>query len=154
MQQKLLDCKSEEQETIEFRNNRKEQTMKLVIGGAFQGKKKAACERYQLSESDFIDGITCKQEDIKSCRGIFHFHEYIKRMIRQGENPAGLVDMLYENNPEIIIVCNELGYGVVPIEKFDREYREAVGRLCCKAAEYSDEVVRVICGLGTVIKHA
>ena len=52
-----------------------------------------------------------------------------------------------------MLVTNELGYGVVPIDKFDRAYREKTGRVCCQAARRASEVHRVVCGIGTVIKH-
>ena len=59
---------------------------------------------------------------------------------------------LKEQNPEIILVTNELGYGVVPVDRFDREYRERTGRICCEISKEAKEVPRVICGIGTVIK--
>ena len=40
----------------------------------------------------------------------------------------------------------------MPVDAFDRKYREAVGRVCTKLAAYSHKVTRVICGIGTVIK--
>ena len=48
--------------------------------------------------------------------------------------------------------AQEVGYGVVPVDAFDRKYREAVGRVCTKLAAYSHKVTRVVCGIGTVIK--
>ena len=50
-------------------------------------------------------------------------------------------------------MTNELGYGVVPTDSFDRAYREKTGRVCCRIAKEADEVHRVVCGIGTVIKH-
>ena len=32
-----------------------------------------------------------------------------------------------QKNPDIVLVSNELGYGVVPIDAFDRNYRETTG---------------------------
>ena len=63
-----------------------------------------------------------------------------------------LADELKEKNPEIVIVTNELGYGVVPVSAFDRRYREDTGRICCKLAAEAEEVWRVYCGIGTCIK--
>jgi adenosyl cobinamide kinase/adenosyl cobinamide phosphate guanylyltransferase len=61
---------------------------------------------------------------------------------------------LMERNPDVVLVSNELGYGVVPIDAFDRKYREGTGRLCCLLAKEATEVHRVVCGLGQVIKGA
>ena len=70
------------------------------------------------------------------------------------EPEEGTAEELLEKNPDICVVTNELGYGVVPADAFDRKYREATGRICEKLAAGSDEVHRVICGIGTVIKRA
>ena len=59
-----------------------------------------------------------------------------------------------EGNPDIVVVSQEVGYGVVPMDAFDRKYREAVGRVCTGLASKSKKVTRVVCGIGTVIKDA
>ena len=51
-----------------------------------------------------------------------------------------------------ILVTDEIGYGIVPIDPFEREYREETGRICCLLAEKSEEVWRVCCGIGTRLK--
>ena len=127
--------------------------MKLVIGGAFQGKYQYARQTFG-SQEGWIDGDTCSWNEIFECRGILHFHDYVQRRLRAGKSVDGLAEELLEKNPDICIVTNELGYGVVPADAFDRKYREATGRICEKLAAGSDEVHRVICGLGTVIKRA
>ena len=68
------------------------------------------------------------------------------------ESAAAFIRKLYEKNPSVVIISNELGCGVVPVERFDRMWREMVGRMCVCAAGYSDEVVRVVCGLGMKLK--
>lgn len=124
--------------------------MKLIIGGAFQGKKTFA---YTLCpEVSFIDGAKCAAEDIFSCGGIYHFHEYIRNRLREGMDCHKLGEELTEKNPSLVVVTNELGCGVVPVDAFDREYRERTGRVCTVLAAASDEVYRVICGVGLRIK--
>ena len=51
-----------------------------------------------------------------------------------------------------MVVADEIGCGIVPAVAFAREYREKDGRVCQKIAAFSDEVYRVICGLGSRIK--
>ena len=127
--------------------------MKLVIGGAFQGKYQYARKTFGIQEG-WIDGDTCSWNEIFECRGILHFHDYVQRRLRAGKSVDGLAEELLEKNPDICVVTNELGYGVVPADAFDRKYREATGRICEKLAAGSDEVHRVICRIGTVIKRA
>ena len=62
------------------------------------------------------------------------------------------VKTLLKKNPEIIIVTNELGCGVVPVERKDRIWRETTGRVCICLAQAADEVIRVICGMGMKLK--
>lgn len=126
--------------------------MKLVVGGAFQGKKAYAMETFHISEIQMIDGFTCQKEEIFQAPLVVHFHEYVRRFLGETEFLKELPDKLMERNPEVVLVTNELGYGVVPLDAFDRAYRETTGRLCCALAKKATQVHRVICGVGTVIK--
>ena len=124
--------------------------MKLVIGGSFQGKLNYAKKTFGLEE--WLDGNTCSGDELFRARGIVHFHDFIKRELKAGRSVDGLAEELEEKNPDVVILSNELGYGVVPVDPFDRKYREAVGRTCEKLAAFSEEVHRVVCGIGQVIK--
>lgn len=124
--------------------------MKLIIGGAFQGKK--AFAKKLCPDISFIDGQTCAPEEIFTCEGIYHFHEYIRNCLAKGMDCMQLGEEIIKQNPSLVLVTNELGYGVVPIEAFDREYRERTGRVCTVLAAASDEVYRVICGVGVRIR--
>ncbi len=134
--------------------------MKLIIGGACQGKLAYAKETYHITDG-WADGRSCSREELKDCRGVHHFHEYIRRMAA-GEPAENLPDLerraskfacaLLRENPELVIVSNELGYGIVPVEKADRLWRELTGRVCTSLAAHADEVVRVVCGIGIRIK--
>ena len=44
-------------------------------------------------------------------------------------------------------------YGIVPVDRMEREYREQTGRVCTRLAAYSEKVYRVMCGIGQVIKE-
>ncbi len=125
--------------------------MKMVIGGAFQGKQAYAEKVFDLQEG-WADGLSCSLEDIFTCRGMKHFHEYVRMLVKEKKDYEEFVKELLEKNPDICIVVNEIGYGVVPMDRFDREYRETVGRICELLAAQSEEVHRVMCGIGTKIK--
>ncbi len=125
--------------------------MKMVIGGAFQGKHAYAERTFGITEG-WVDGLNCPMEDIFSCSGIRHFHEYVRRLVQEKKDYQEFVKELFLKNPDICVVVNEIGYGVVPMDRFDREYRETVGRICEQLAAGSEEVHRVMCGIGTVIK--
>lgn len=128
--------------------------MKMIIGGAFQGKYQYAQKNFEIEK--WIDGETCQAEEIFDCQGVNHFHEYIRRQMQKGNGWENKLDSLAEEiikkNPDILIVSDEVGYGVVPMDQFQREYRERVGRICTELATFSTQVHRVVCGVGTVIK--
>ena len=67
-------------------------------------------------------------------------------------NWKNMAETIYNANPDRILVTDEIGYGIVPIDPFEREYREETGRICCLLAEKSEEVWRVCCGIGTRLK--
>lgn len=55
-------------------------------------------------------------------------------------------------NTDWIIISDEIGNGVVPMDTFERKYREETGRLLIKLAEEAEEVERILCGIGQRIK--
>ena len=124
--------------------------MKMVVGGAWQGQLEWAKEHYE--NRSWIDGNTCPLEAVFTCEGIYDFQEYIKRVMLENRNMDEFAKELISKNPDIVIVSNELGYGLVPIEPFDRKYREQVGRTCTELAAFAEQVVRVVMGIGSVIK--
>lgn len=126
--------------------------MEMIIGGAFQGKSALAKQKYP--EVIWADGAEADWEKLSHAEGILGFHEYIRKEMKAGKDISSLAEDLIRVNPEVILVSDEVGYGVVPIDAFDRAYREAVGRICTKLAAYSHRVTRVACGIGTVIKDA
>ena len=128
--------------------------MKLVIGGAFQGKKEYVKQHLNIKEEDMEDGKDASCEAIFRCKCIYHFHEWIKKGMQENWDFANLAEELLKRNPELIIITNELGYGVVPVDAFDRAYRETTGRICTEIAGRCEQVIRISCGLGMVIKDA
>lgn len=128
--------------------------MWLISGGAYQGKLKYALERTGINESEAVDGKDCSLQELLEKPLVNNFHLWIDRMLKDEQDINTLLDRILARNPEIVIIVDELGCGVVPMDPYDRRYRELTGRICCKLAKEAKEVHRVICGIGTVIKHA
>ena len=79
----------------------------------------------------------------------------MRRLLQEGKEQyvrEQLIPKLLQENPRIVLVTNELGYGIVPIDPFDRSWRELTGRICTELAEHADEVIRVVCGIPVVLK--
>lgn len=51
-----------------------------------------------------------------------------------------------------IIVCNEVGSGIIPMLASERMYREQTGRLCTLLASRAEHVIRMVCGIAVNLK--
>ena len=115
--------------------------MKLVTGGAYQGKLGYAKELYP--DVVWKDGAECGLQDIETCEALDRFHLFVRRWLEAGRTKEELIDTVLKKNSGILIVCDEVGCGLVPVDAFEREYREAVGRICTAFADRADRVDRV-----------
>lgn len=123
--------------------------MIFVIGGRFSGKGEYVRNKLNARE---ITGYDAGYEELKTAEAVRDFHLLVKKILSENGDAASEVKRLIEDNPNVIIISDEIGYGVVPVDKFEREYRETVGRICCYLAEKAETVIRVVCGIGNVIK--
>ena len=128
--------------------------MKLISGGAYQGKLAYALALTGRNECEVADGNVCSMQELLEKPLVNHFHSWIDRMLKEEQQVNTLVDQIMKHNPGIVIIVDELGCGIVPMDPYARSYRELTGRICCRLAKEAKEVHRVICGIGTVIKHA
>lgn len=126
--------------------------MIMITGGAFQGKTEFAKKIFSLNDNDIIDGKTCVFDDIFSAKCVVNFHMFIKRLMHDNIDPMKFSEKIIRDNSQIIIIINEIGCGIIPIEKFDRIWRETVGRTGCFIAENSEKVIRVNCGIPMYLK--
>ena len=103
---------------------------------------------------DWKFGGEITEEELLKAEGVLGFQEYIRKALKAGEDLTGLAEKLAQQDPDVILVSEEVGYGIVPADAFERQYREAVGRVCTALAAKSSKVTRVVCGIGTVLKDA
>lgn len=75
-------------------------------------------------------------------------HLRVRACLEQGGDPAALLPGLLGQ----VVTCDEVGCGVIPLDKADRQWRDAVGQLCTALAAQADLVVFVTCGLPQVLK--
>jgi adenosylcobinamide kinase/adenosylcobinamide-phosphate guanylyltransferase len=122
----------------------------LIIGGKGQGKHRYVQKKYCLSESDFA--VTFSDATDKKC--FDQFHTAVKSLLESDVDPIAAVRDLLNKNPEIIVICDEIGCGVVPLNKNERTWRETVGRICCELALIAIRVERVFCGISMVLKES
>jgi adenosylcobinamide kinase / adenosylcobinamide-phosphate guanylyltransferase len=130
--------------------------MELYIGGLNQGKLDYVMKKYSITkDSDQLcDGAVCTKEELFKKRFINHYHEFVKRLLTEGIEPEEFTEELIKCNPSAVIICNEVGAGVVPLDRKDRRFREAVGHCTLKIASNAVHVERISCGLGLVLKES
>ena len=144
--------------------------MIFITGGAWQGKLEFAeklaennseagidqvqqeAESKQSCFKQVAEGKTDSFEAASNCRIIHDFHEYVRRLLNEGKSIEEFIEGIQRQNRSAIIISNELGCGIVPVNPGDRQWREASGRAAVKLAEKSEEVYRVICGIPARIK--
>lgn len=127
--------------------------MELYIGGCSQGKLNYVLKKTGISEEMVLDAEEITGRNIKrEVLIINHFHLLVKNILKDGKIPEDTIKEIAEENPELIIICDEVGNGIIPVEAAEREYRERLGRILCGLAEKAVKVERIICGIGQRIK--
>jgi adenosyl cobinamide kinase/adenosyl cobinamide phosphate guanylyltransferase len=122
--------------------------MELILGGVGQGKRAFVQRRYALPEQAFVEEFSTACEN----QVFVHYEQAVRRALQAGEDPAKLTAQVLEANPSVLILCDEVGCGVVPVAREERLWREQVGRLCCQLAERADAVYRLFCGIPQRLK--
>lgn len=115
--------------------------MILIIGGAFQGKQEYARKLWQ--------------EKGKKGTVLPELLPVIREMAEHGasrEDAGAWAGQLAKEHSGDILILEEVGYGIVPMEAKDRLFREMVGTVGQVLAANADEVYRVSCGLGMKLK--
>jgi adenosyl cobinamide kinase/adenosyl cobinamide phosphate guanylyltransferase len=111
----------------------------LVIGGAASGKR------------DYVRGLG--YEESQFATGAIDNRPVVDRLqeiVAADKDAAeGLLEVLCAKE---VVICDEVGSGVIPAERHEREVREATGRLCNQLAGHAEKVVRLVAGIPVVIK--
>ena len=113
--------------------------MLLIIGGEASGKRSFA-RSLGYTDAEMADGV------LDARPVVYH----VEQMVASDYEAApGLLEPLCEKE---VVICNEVGSGVIPIDYRVRLTREATGRLCVHLAQRAETVVRMVSGIPTVIK--
>ena len=76
--------------------------MILITGGSFQGKTEFAVMRFPERER------------------IAHFEEQVRDWIREGLDPICQTERLVKEHPDSVVVIDEIGSGIVPMNQEER----------------------------------
>lgn len=126
--------------------------MVLITGGAYQGKTEYAIRKFGFSETEIADGSVCNKEDMLKAKCITNYHIFVKRMLEENADIIAFTKLLCIENDKAVVIMNEIGCGIVPLEKKDRVWREMVGKCGCIIAENADTVIRISNSVPVAIK--
>ncbi len=126
--------------------------MRMVIGGRAQGKLAYLLRNTGMGFFQVCDGGTCPLDQLPEAPVVYNLHLLIRRLMEVGRDPADFITQLVEQNPDLCIVTDEVGCGVVPVDPFQRQWRETTGRICCRLAQQAQRVDRVYAGVPVTIK--
>ena len=140
--------------------------MELYIGGFAQGKLeyvKCRCNENQKTENFFVKVIDCADAHYKKmlleteCDILIlnHLHLWVRDLLDEGMEEEKIQTTILswiKSNPDAIVICDELGNGIVPIKRQERVWREQTGRLMIELAKQAERVERILCGLGQRLK--
>lgn len=114
--------------------------MKIIMltGGRSQGKTEFAKKHFPAAE--LLDDWQLR----------------VKQQLEDGQDPIAEAEKtmtaLRQKSGSAVIIIEEMGCGIVPLQREARAYRDANGRVACCIAAEANEVYRVFAGIGERIK--
>ena len=111
--------------------------MILVVGGIASGKR-SYVESLGFSPGDFDEGVL----------GTAPVLYGLEDLLRAGDVDEEQLEVLCAKE---VVVCAEVGSGVVPVDNQERAWRERVGRTTEVLAARATRVVRMVCGIPQVL---
>lgn len=112
--------------------------MVLIVGGKGTGKRRWVLNSLHYAPEDIA-------MEVNENKPVLYGLEAILR----NEDGDGLLSNLLARE---VVICDEVGCGVVPMTAEERMWRDEVGRICCLLAEQAEVVVRLCCGLPLALK--
>lgn len=112
------------------------------MGGKSQGKREYMIKKYNIGEDVICDGKSCTPQELEEAAFIDELHEFIRRFPQW--EPTFRRDA--------VIICDEVGNGIVPVDREERRWRDAVGRIGCRISAEADTVTRLVFGIPVALK--
>ncbi len=113
--------------------------MILVIGAAASGKT-AFVESLGYTEADMAVGVLDDKPVLTNLQALVW------------QDPEHALEMFDALCAKDVVICDEVGSGVIPVDPQERAAREQCGRLCVLLAKEATRVVRLVCGIPKIIK--
>jgi hypothetical protein len=124
--------------------------MRLIIGGAYQGKLDYAIKTYNLTDEDIFDCDSDGALKLKRC--VCHLERFSLYCVQNNLEPVDIFKKTESQWENSILICEDISAGVVPVDTVMRAWREANGRLLNWLSMRAETVTRLFCGLPQIIK--
>jgi adenosylcobinamide kinase/adenosylcobinamide-phosphate guanylyltransferase len=124
--------------------------MVLIYGAAYAGKRDTARKYYGIS--DFADGAEAPFTAVLTAPAVTNYHTLVRRLTDAGEAPEDFTRRLITEDPGAVVITDDIGSGIVPMEREERLWREQCGICMRLLAESAETVIRVVCGIPQVLK--
>ena len=124
--------------------------MKLIIGGAYQGKTLYAKEKFSLSDNSIFR--CCGKEIDFSKKCIDNIEDFTRMCVENNIDAVQYFKAHCQQWQDNIIICRDIFCGVVPLGADNRRWRQETGRLCQYLSQEAESVVRIFCGLEQKLK--
>lgn len=127
--------------------------MRLIIGGAFQGKGDYAKKTYGGTVCDCrLPEHKNKFEPDLSCDIIDGLEAFTRLCAEEGIEAADVLRAQESQLADKTVICDDISQGLVPMDPADRAWREMNGRALLYLAGVADSVERVFCGIPQRLK--
>jgi len=121
--------------------------MNFIFGGRCQGKLSYAKQQFG-NDLTVCDLKYCDIDEAFKAGIIINLQDAVKSMLLDGKNPTQYFIDYIDRFSDKVIIGDEIGCGVVPIDAFEREWRDETGRVYQMISAKADTVDRVWSGLG------
>ena len=125
--------------------------MHLILGGRYMGKRAHAESLYGPLRS-LCDLSRDEPESVTDAAVVINLQDGVRTLLRRETDVRAFFEARLEHLRRCILIGDEIGGGVVPIDSFERRWRDETGFLYQFLAQEAEIVDRVWAGLAVRMK--
>jgi adenosyl cobinamide kinase/adenosyl cobinamide phosphate guanylyltransferase len=125
--------------------------MHLIIGGKYMGKLKYAKTLYGEAVS-VCDLTAAPPEEMFGACVVANLQDGVRNLLERGESARNFFQSNLRFLKDKVLIGDEIGSGIVPIDPFERLWRDETGFVYQILADRADRVDRIWAGLPCRLK--
>lgn len=150
----IATAKVEDQEMEE--RVKKHRERRPISWGLYEGYRNLGAQVSKDYSAYLLDCVTILSSNIlfDRTKGMERIPDSLLMDIEEDiyQEIAELIEAVRSKDKDLILVTNELGQGMVPMDSLSRSYRDLQGRINQRLGRIVDEVYLVVCGIEMKIK--